>query len=71
MLRAPGPPPHVTHTQPLPNYTNINEIESRLNGNMERKVNANVEKMKRMITKQFSQLASSTRELGTFLVSQK
>ena len=33
---------------------------------MERLINANMERMMRMITEQFSQLASSSRELGTF-----
>jgi len=38
---------------------------------MERMVNANMKKIMRMMIEQFSQLASSSREPGTFLVNQR
>jgi len=56
----------VAQIQPPPGYANIDKIERRLNNNIERMVNANMEKMMRMMTKQFSQLASSSREPGIF-----
>ena len=41
---APRPPPPVAQIQPPPGYTNMDKIERRLNNNMERMVNANMEK---------------------------
>jgi len=41
---APRPPPPVAQIQPPPGYTDIDKIERRLNNNMERMVNANMEK---------------------------
>jgi len=41
-------------------------MEMRINNNVERMINANMERMIRMMTEQFSQLAPSSRELGTF-----
>jgi len=41
---APKPPPPATQVQPLPSYTDIDKIERRLNNNMERMMNANMEK---------------------------
>jgi len=38
---------------------------------MERMINANMKRMTRMMTKPFSQLASSSRKLGTFLSQPK
>jgi len=63
---APRPPPPVTQAQPLPGYTDIDRMERRINSNVERMISANMKKMMQMMTEQFSQLASSSRELGAF-----
>jgi len=62
-LRAPPP---IAQVQPPPGYTDIDKLEGRINKNVERMINANMERMMRMLTKQFSQLASSSRQSGTF-----
>ena len=54
---APRPLPPITQVQPPPGHIDIDQIERRLN---------NMEKMMRLMTEQFSQLASSFREPGTF-----
>jgi len=59
-------PPPVTQIQPTPGYTDIDKIERRLNSSIERMVNANIKKMMRMMTEQFFQLASSSKEASTF-----
>jgi len=41
-------------------------MERRINSNVERMISANMEKMMRMMTEHFFQLASSSRESGTF-----
>jgi len=41
-------------------------MERRINNNAERMINANMETMMRMMSEQFFQLASSSREPGTF-----
>jgi len=41
-------------------------LERRIDNNMKRMINANMEKMMRMMIEQFSQWASSSREPGTF-----
>jgi len=55
---APRPLPPVAQIQPYPGYIDIDKIGRRLNINVERIISVNMEKMMRMITKQFSQLAS-------------
>ena len=66
---APRPPLPVAQMQPPPSYTELDKFEWRINNNIERMINANnahMERMMRMITELFSQLASSSREPGTF-----
>jgi len=63
---APRPPPLIAQVQPSHSYTDIDKFERRINNNMERMINANMETMMRMITEQLFQLASSSREPGTF-----
>ena len=63
---APRPLPPIAQVQPPPSYTNIDKLERRINNNVERMINANMERMMRMTTEQFFQLASSSKELGTF-----
>jgi len=63
---APRPPPPVSQVQPPPGYSDIDKMKRRIKNNVERMINANMERMMRMMTKQFSQLASSSREPGTF-----
>jgi len=63
---APRPPPPVAQVQPPLGYTDIDKLERRINNNVEGMINVNMERMMRMITEQFSQLASSSRELGNF-----
>jgi len=63
---TPRPPAPITQVQPPPGYNNINKLERRINNNVERMINVNMKRMMRMITKQFSQSASSSREPGTF-----
>jgi len=63
---APRPPPPVAQAQRPPGYTDIDRIERRINSNVEGMISANMEKMMRMMTEQFFQLASSSREPGTF-----
>jgi len=63
---APRPPPSIVQVQPPPSYINVDKLERRINNNVERMINANMERMMRMMTEQFSQLASSSREPGTF-----
>jgi len=36
--------PYAAQFQPPPSYTDINNIERRINNNMERMINANMEK---------------------------
>jgi len=42
-------------------------IETRINNNVERMINANMKRMMRMMTEQLFQLASSSRGPATFL----
>ena len=63
---TPRPPPPVAQAQPPASYTDIDRMKRRINSNVERMISANMEKMMRMMTEQFYQLASSSRELGTF-----
>jgi len=63
---APRPPPLVAQVRPPPGYSNIDKMKRRINNNVERMINANMERIMRMMTEQFSQLASSSREPGTF-----
>jgi len=64
---APRPTPPIVQVQPSPGYTDIDKLERRINNNMERMINANMERIMRMMTEQFSELASSSKKLGTFL----
>jgi len=63
---APRPLPPIAQVQLPPGYTNIDNLERRINHNVERMINANIERMMRMMIEQFFQLASSSREPGTF-----
>ena len=66
MPNALRPPPRVAQAQPPLGYTDVDRIERRINSNVERMISANMEKMMRMMIEQFFQLASSSREPGTF-----
>jgi len=44
ITNAPRPPAPVAHVQPPPGYIDIDKIQRRLNNNMERMMNANMEK---------------------------
>jgi len=46
---APRPLPPVAQAQPPPGYTDIDRMERRINGNVERMISANMEKMMRMM----------------------
>jgi len=48
---APRPPPPIAQVQPPPDYTDIDKLEMRINKNVERMINANMEIMMRMTTK--------------------
>ena len=69
MPNAPRSPPPIAQVQPPPGYTDIDKLERRINNNVEVLTNANMEIMMRLMTKQFSQLASSSRELVLFQVN--
>jgi len=62
---APRPPPPIALIQPAPGYIDINKLERTINNNGERMINGNMKRMMRMMTEQFFQLVSSSRELGT------
>jgi len=50
MPNAPRPsPPLVAHIQPHLGYTDIDKNKRKLNNNMDRMVNANIEKMIRVM----------------------
>ena len=63
---APRPPFPTAQVQPPLDYTDIDKLERRINNNVERMINANMERMMTIMTEQFSQLASFSREPGTF-----
>ena len=66
MPNAPRPPPSIAQVQSPPGYTDIDELERRINNNLDRMINANMERIMRMMIDQFSQSALSSREPGTF-----
>jgi len=47
---APRPPPFIAQVQPPPGYTDIDKLERRISNNAERMINANMERMMRMMT---------------------
>ena len=51
MLSAPRPLPPTVKVQPLLSYADIDMIERRVNSNVKTVINADMEKMKRMMTK--------------------
>ena len=54
MPNAPRPPPLIAQAQPPPRYTDFDKMERRINSNMETMISADMEKMMRMMTEQFS-----------------
>jgi len=63
---APRPPPSMTQVQFPPRYTDIDKLERRINNNVEIMINSNMDRMMRMMTEQFFQLALSSRKPGIF-----
>jgi len=51
---APRHPPPVAQVQPPPGYIDIDKIEGRINDDSKRMINANIERMMRMMIEQFS-----------------